>query len=357
MEDFDFISDEKFKILLNRDILELKICLENKATKSALIMSGSIIEAILLEYFTHNPPAGMNKNQILKLALSDLIDKAFDVNLISSTAKDLCSVIRNYRNLIHPGKEIRTNESYNYDTAVVSSSLVNIVLKEVKEKYMQTYGYKAENIFNKILNDEYANVIFEQLLEKINQNEKNKLLDILTNYQLTTAKEYNEKDLYTFFRTVKLKASEDKLLEQLKFLVKQVEQGEEPTILGMFLLYGDCLNKLETKEKDLVLKYVYNIAEKLNYTSSKLYSYLSIYNDDTEESKKMYLKLLMCVVYTFARDKKPAKWTYFNIYNDLTEKFDVSHKEKIRKYIEKNAILGSATKFYKEYDSSDDLPF
>ncbi len=113
MDYFAFIGDEKFRQLLKRDFQELEICVESKAFKSVLILSGSIIEAVLLEYFTHYPISGKNHNQTLKLALSDLISKAYATDLISERSKDLSTVIRNYRNLIHPGRKVRTKEQFN----------------------------------------------------------------------------------------------------------------------------------------------------------------------------------------------------------------------------------------------------
>lgn len=74
MEDFKFIADEQYRELLKRDFIELRNCLENKASKSVLILSGSIIETILLEFFSHNLPKGVTKTQLLKKNLGDLID-------------------------------------------------------------------------------------------------------------------------------------------------------------------------------------------------------------------------------------------------------------------------------------------
>lgn len=47
---FDFISDDNFRNILQRDFEELNKCIEIKASKSVLILSGSIIEAILTDY-------------------------------------------------------------------------------------------------------------------------------------------------------------------------------------------------------------------------------------------------------------------------------------------------------------------
>ena len=87
MTEFDFIADQNYKTLLIRDFKELKSCVEHKASKSVLILSGSIIETLLLEYFTHNRPEGITKTQLLRKNLEDLIEYAVDVNLISVKSK------------------------------------------------------------------------------------------------------------------------------------------------------------------------------------------------------------------------------------------------------------------------------
>ena len=67
MEQFDFIADQKFRNLLNRDFQELKDCVTNGLSKSVLVLSGSVIETVLLEFFTHNIPAGKTDLQVFKM--------------------------------------------------------------------------------------------------------------------------------------------------------------------------------------------------------------------------------------------------------------------------------------------------
>lgn len=148
--EFDFISDEKFRSILIRDFEELNKCLEAKATKSVLILSGSIIESILTDYLSNFPSDQFNTKSVLNMELKDLIHNAFEMELISESTKDLSTVIKNFRNLIHPGREIRKNEKFDFDSAIVAKSLLNIVLKEIKEKYITNFGHKALDIISKL---------------------------------------------------------------------------------------------------------------------------------------------------------------------------------------------------------------
>jgi len=51
MPNFDFVSDEKFRFSLEKDYQELTLSLQNGAWKAAYILAGSIVEAILIDYF------------------------------------------------------------------------------------------------------------------------------------------------------------------------------------------------------------------------------------------------------------------------------------------------------------------
>lgn len=129
---FDFISDNNFKELLTRDYLELKKCIEHKCIKSTLVLSGSIIEAILTEYFLQFPPTGKTESQIMNSTLNDLLSWAISENVISSKEKDLAGVVKDYRNLIHPGREIRKGEKFSEETANISVSVLKIIVESVK---------------------------------------------------------------------------------------------------------------------------------------------------------------------------------------------------------------------------------
>lgn len=73
---FDFIKNDKFRSILIRDARELSICLSSEAYKSAIVMAGSIVEAILIDYFLHYPPPNLTKDSIEKLTLDQLIQYA-----------------------------------------------------------------------------------------------------------------------------------------------------------------------------------------------------------------------------------------------------------------------------------------
>lgn len=84
---FDFIADQRFRTLLSRDYLELQKCLENDASKSALVLSGSILEAALSDFFIQFPVNGKSENSILQSNLGTLIEIAESEKIITSKEK------------------------------------------------------------------------------------------------------------------------------------------------------------------------------------------------------------------------------------------------------------------------------
>ena len=110
MSSFDFISNDIFRNMLERDKRELESCLQAGNHKSVLILAGSIIEAILVDFFLVFSSDNETHKTILKSPLHKLINIAVEKNLISERTKDISTVVRNYRNLIHPGKEFRLKE-------------------------------------------------------------------------------------------------------------------------------------------------------------------------------------------------------------------------------------------------------
>ncbi|MBK7871744.1 MAG: DUF4145 domain-containing protein [Saprospiraceae bacterium] len=92
------VSNIEYREILLRDYSELRKCFENNLYKSTIVLSGSILEAVLIEYYVSTGNSEKEANEVTKLKLFQLIDKAANDNLISERAKNLSSVVRDYRN-------------------------------------------------------------------------------------------------------------------------------------------------------------------------------------------------------------------------------------------------------------------
>lgn len=293
-----------------------------------------------------------------------MLIEAESKGLISKRTKDLSVVIKNYRNLIHPGREIRTNETIDYETATVSFSLVKIVLKEVRENYLKLYGYKAEDIYNKILVDSSTYAIFPQLLQKLNHYEKTRLANMIVNNFVENSHDYNNYPFRKYFDVIKQNLEVSDISDFCKKLVKEVEKGKEEHIIILFILFGDNLDTLSKEEQELVLLYIYNTADQVSSWSKKkdelryqkIFIHLGLYLTQ-ETLKEKFFNLLTDVVRRSDYADKEKRDSFFSIYNNLVDNFDKEKVEKCEVYIKNNLTASVADAFYAGLEKYNELPF
>ena len=174
MTSFDFITSEDFRCSLESDYDEMTACLKVGAWKAVHVLAGSIIEALLIDFLLAE--AIVSREDALKLDLGSALTLGRDKKIISQRTFDLSSVVRSYRNLIHPGRTIRLNERVSQDSAKVAEALVSIVLTEVERQKREHYGYTAEQIVSKLERDSSADAILPHLMQKTNSVEIERLL-------------------------------------------------------------------------------------------------------------------------------------------------------------------------------------
>lgn len=358
---FDFITDEKFRNLLERDYEEMTKCLETKSSKSVLILTGSIIEAVLTDYFLNFPPEKHTEKKILGLDLYKLIELAKENELISQSTKELSTVLKNYRNLIHPGREIRKNETFDFDTAVVAKSLLNIIIKEIKENYLNNIGYSATDLISKLQNDAISQTIFEKLLLKVHKSEKSKLFSILIDNELDSSPFSNEiQNPKKYINILKSQIDREVVEVQLKKLINKIETGEQWEVIAYYDLLHPEINYLSEDEIELVLLYILNAFtvsanEKDQITRfNRLNLFSSFGTHLTTESIKMeFLKLICQLVKNYELDT----YEYFTAYDQLINSVSTDKKEKIKEYVLNNVNSYFHKPFYEKYDDGDFLPF
>ncbi len=295
--------------------------------------------------------------------LFDLINEAESIELISSKSKDLSSVVRNYRNLIHPGREIRTKEDFDYETAIVSFSLVKIILKEIKENYVKKYGYRAEDIFNKITVDSSTYSIYNKLILKLNEHEQMRLASLLVEYQIENYSHLQSANYGYYIRPLKSLIGDDNLISFCNYLIKEVEKGEEQNILALFEIFGDNLDLMSDEDKDLILTYIYTIVDNVHPYYKKLeskrfrelYSFLGLYVDSPKYYKKL-LYLLREIVTNYSKSGE-RKWCYLSVYQNLVGSFSLEKKAKCEEHIRTGVTQAMADEFYSELVAYTELPF
>lgn len=128
MADFSFIFDARIRTIIERDYEELQGLDPRTSTKSVIVLSGGIIEGLLLDALVASRK--WTFEEACQNFLKDMIGPAKNKGII--TEDKLTDVTRKYRNLIHPAREIREKLVLEQDDAVLAKTAVEIVAREVR---------------------------------------------------------------------------------------------------------------------------------------------------------------------------------------------------------------------------------
>jgi len=177
---FDYITAEPYRVLLEADFAEMQACLEARAWKASMVIAGSLIEAVLVEHLEWLSPEA-EAVRIRKLMLQQVISECEAQHEITETTAKLCSAVKDYRNLIHPGKVVRDSVAApDQSNALIVTALVGRIVLEVAASRKAKVGLTAEQLLRKIQRDGGSIAILPHLLRDIADKEKQRLmLDVL----------------------------------------------------------------------------------------------------------------------------------------------------------------------------------
>lgn len=148
-KNFPFIKDLDLKRIIERDYRELSLVLfPSGAWKSCVVLAGSILEAILCDILTSDsvrkakalcsPHAPKKKGGGVKnidqgeWTLNELIIVATDIDILPKTrANAIDQVLRDYRNFVHPKKEIKSQHPCEESEALLSKGALDAVINHV----------------------------------------------------------------------------------------------------------------------------------------------------------------------------------------------------------------------------------
>lgn len=149
MARFDFMTDDELRASLEADVAQMDACLEVAANKAAQVLAGSIVEALLADHMGGLGPGQAGSKSVLEMSLGELVGQARSLGVISATTADLASVIKEYRNLIHPGRVIRLAETVDDHTARIAKDLVEIIANEIAKVKRASYGNTANRLLRR----------------------------------------------------------------------------------------------------------------------------------------------------------------------------------------------------------------
>lgn len=134
---FPFVHDPEIRKIIERDYIEMQKALGAECWKSVIILSGGSIEAILTDSLSSNEEAAKNahsapkESDLSKWHLKKLIEVAVELNLISEGVSRLSHSVREYRNLVHPGNELRNNLHFEKSEALIAIEVLKMLHRDL----------------------------------------------------------------------------------------------------------------------------------------------------------------------------------------------------------------------------------
>lgn len=142
------IANPAMQKILERRWTECNTCIEHDAPLAAIVMMGGLLEALLLSrvhretnmapiFKTKAAPVGKGGKvrPLNEWALKNFLDVSHEMGWITRSAKDVGDVLRDYRNYIHPNKELSHGVAIEKDDALlmweISKTLSRQIIKSV----------------------------------------------------------------------------------------------------------------------------------------------------------------------------------------------------------------------------------
>jgi hypothetical protein len=146
--EFDFIENELLKEQLSQDWIEAQLVAKHEAWKSCIILCGGILEGLLVNVLSKDRKKAHETlkkiyekreqkcrvpSDLYRWTLSDMIDISIETQLISQSTFHVGHALREFRNLVHPGKQVRDNVVVSEEEAEIGLNLVKICLKQFSQ--------------------------------------------------------------------------------------------------------------------------------------------------------------------------------------------------------------------------------
>jgi hypothetical protein len=144
-----FIDDDTFRRTLSVDVAAAHRALSNGEWKAATVLCGSVIEALCLwairgnetraravahDLATRGTLRNGPESNLLKWHAHELIEVAFATGAIGTDTVQVARTTKDYRKLIHPGRELRTGQTATRGTAHVAAGAMERVIDDLRSQ-------------------------------------------------------------------------------------------------------------------------------------------------------------------------------------------------------------------------------
>jgi hypothetical protein len=127
-----FIADTDVRLGIEDRIRAAWIDFNAREWMGATVFAGAALEALLLWALKRAPISKIPKKPLEELHLADLIRYAADNVVIGEDCERQASLAKDARNLIHPGKALRSGEACSKTTALTAITAIYRVIDELK---------------------------------------------------------------------------------------------------------------------------------------------------------------------------------------------------------------------------------
>jgi len=133
-----FVSDPMLRIQLTDDLAEMSLAHRVGARKSTVILAGGILEGVLVNALRGMPEdrvrdaagrSGHRADSVDSWSLSSLVDVASKLDVLPGGLIQLSHGLREFRNLVHPGRQMRERIVLSEDEAEIAVRIVQLVLR------------------------------------------------------------------------------------------------------------------------------------------------------------------------------------------------------------------------------------
>lgn len=253
MVDFNFIINSEYRKCLEGDYAELQACLKTDAKKAVVVLAGSIVEAVLTD-------ALVGAQLTVPGTLEKIIEEAQANKFLDEDAVHLSTVIRRFRNLIHPSLSVRRKENVGANEAIIAAQVVEIVAKQVAKRKQETYGFTAEQLLDRLKGGPSAFSLLSHLVKKTPEGEIERFLTgtlPAAFFAATSDKASRINDvvhLAECYRRVFAFASDDIRRKVVKRIHDIYVSGDESTVLTYetWFVKGSDLQYLDPSERQVI---------------------------------------------------------------------------------------------------------
>lgn len=135
--EFAFIRDSKLRSILERDYVEIQKAFVSECWKSVIILAGGALETILLDLVRRDEAKAKASRKaptepnVTRWDLAQLIDVSVDLKLVNPYVATVSDATRAYRNLVHPGAEVRTGLTFGAEEAKIAVTVLQVVHRDL----------------------------------------------------------------------------------------------------------------------------------------------------------------------------------------------------------------------------------